>query len=77
MELIAKQQYNAHMRFINKKLIECDGTLSQKEITNLLFAMTYIATHNNSLERYMRDMEYEMEQLKSDIKNTLNNLSKL
>jgi hypothetical protein len=77
MELIAKQQYDAHMRFVSKKLIECDGTLSQKEITNLLFAMTYIATHNNSLERYMRDMEYEMEQLKSDIKNTLNNLSKL
>ena len=77
MELIAKQQYDAHMRFVSKKLIECDGTLSQKEITNLLFAMTYIATHNNSLERYMRDMEYEMEQLKSDIKNTLSNLSKL
>ena len=77
MELIQKQQYNAHLKFINDKLIGCDGTLSQKEITNLLFAMNYIATHNNSIERYMRDMEFEMGQLKSDIKNTLNNLSKL
>jgi hypothetical protein len=77
MDLIAKQQYNANMKFIHKKLVECDGTLSQKEITNLLFAMNYIATHNNSIERYMRDMEFEMEQLRSDIKNTLNNLSKL
>jgi len=77
MDLIAKQQYNANMKFIHKKLVECDGTLSQKEITNLLFAMNYIATHNNSLERYMRDMEFEMEQLKSDIKNTLNNLNRL
>ena len=77
MNLIEKQQYNAYMKFINNKLVECDGTLSQKEITNLLYAVNFIATHNNSIERHMRDMQFEMEQLKSDIKNTLNNLSKL
>jgi len=74
MELVEKQMYNAHLKFIRKKLIECDGTLSQKEITNLLHCLEFLAIHNNALEREFMDLEYHSEQLKMNIKKTLSNL---
>lgn len=75
LQLTHKQQYNATVRFINQKLIKCDGTLSQKEITNLLTSLNFMVTHNNAIEREMRDLEFELSELKTQIKNTLNNLS--
>jgi len=74
MELVEKQMYNAHLKFIRKKLIECDGTLSQKEITNLLHCLEFLAIHNNALEREFMDLEHHSEQLKMNIKKTLSNL---
>lgn len=71
MELIEKQMYNAHLKFIRKKLIECDGTLSQKEITNLLHCLEFLAIHNNGLEREFRELEYYNEELRVSIKKVL------
>ena len=71
MELVEKQMYNAHLKFIRKKLIECDGTLSQKEITNLLHCLEFLAIHNNGLEREFRELEYQNEDLRTSVKKAL------
>jgi hypothetical protein len=77
MKLIEKQQYTANLKFVVDKLIQCDGLLSQKEISNMLLALNYVTIHNNSLERAYRDLEYKAEQTKIDIKNSLKALKNL
>ena len=71
MELVEKQMYNAHLKFIRKKLIECDGNLSQKEITNLLHCLEFLAIHNNALEREFMDLEHQNEDLRASVRKVL------
>ena len=75
MELIEHQTYNAWFKSLGNKLLDWHEEKPQnKDLINLLKAVEFIGLHNNKLNKEIRELESELENIKEAI-NNLNNIS--
>ena len=76
MDLIEQQQYNAFFKFVSEKLLKWQQLKpNNKEIRNLLDAIEFIGLHNNQLEAEKRQLEFELETLKKEVRDSIKNLN--